>query len=123
MRQLLLSVVLFASFVSVSYAQSTGSSSTATPPKATSSKAASTKTADANKPLVSVNLNTATVAELQTLPGIGAKMAARIIEYREARGPFKKIEELMNVQGIGEKNFLKLRPQLSVGARAETSQQ
>jgi competence protein ComEA len=42
-------------------------------------------------------------------------MAARIIEYRQKKGPFKKVEELMNVQGIGEKNFLKLKPQLTVG--------
>lgn len=67
------------------------------------------------KPAVTVNLNTASSAELETLPGVGAKMAARIIEYRQKKGPFKKVEELMNVQGIGEKNFLKLKPQLTVG--------
>jgi competence protein ComEA len=61
-----------------------------------------------------VNLNTATRADLEELPGIGAKAAARIIEYREKNGQFKKIEEIMNVQGIGEKAFLKLRPQLTV---------
>ena len=62
-----------------------------------------------------VNLNTASAADLEALPGIGAKTAARIIEYRQKKGPFKKVEELMNVQGIGEKNFLKLKPQLTVG--------
>ena len=67
------------------------------------------------KPAAVVNLNTATSAELETLPGVGARMAARIIEYRQKKGPFKKVEELMNVQGIGEKNFLKLKPQLTVG--------
>jgi competence protein ComEA len=50
-------------------------------------------------------------------------MAARIIEYRQKKGPFKKIEELINVQGIGEKNFLKLRSQLTVGARPEPAGQ
>jgi competence protein ComEA len=70
--------------------------------------------AKAAKPAVVVNLNTATQADLETLPGVGAKMAARIIEYRQKKGPFKKIEELMNVQGIGEKNFLKLKPQLTL---------
>jgi competence protein ComEA len=61
-----------------------------------------------------LNLNTATVAELEKLPGVGAAMAARIIEYREKNGPFKKIEELMNVKGIGEKAFLKLKPLVTV---------
>jgi competence protein ComEA len=61
-----------------------------------------------------VNLNTATAGDLEGLPGIGAKTAARILEYRQKNGPFKKIEELMNVRGVGEKNFLKLKPQLTV---------
>lgn len=71
----------------------------------------------------SVNLNTASAADLEQLPGIGAKVAARIVDYRTKNGPFRKIEELMNVQGIGEKSFLKLRPQLTVGGGASTSQQ
>ena len=61
-----------------------------------------------------VNLNTASAIDLEGLPGIGAKTAARIVEFRQKNGPFKKIEELMNVQGVGEKNFLKLKPQLSI---------
>ncbi len=61
-----------------------------------------------------VNLNTATVADLQKLPGIGAATATRIVEYRQKNGPFKKAEELMNVRGIGEKSFLKLKPLVSV---------
>jgi competence protein ComEA len=71
-----------------------------------------------------VNINTASATELATLPGIGAKTAARIIEYRQKNGPFKKVEELMNVRGIGEKNFLKLKPQLAIGpAKADHEQQ
>ena len=62
-----------------------------------------------------VNLNTASAADLEGLPGIGAKTAARIVEYRQKNGPFKKVEELMNVRGVGEKNFLKLKPQITVG--------
>ena len=62
-----------------------------------------------------VNLNTATVTQIATLPGIGEKAAQRIIEYREKNGGFKKIEELMNVKGIGEKSFLKLKPLITVG--------
>ncbi len=72
-----------------------------------------------SKPLATVNPNTATAAELETLPGIGASTAARILEYRLKNGPFKKIEDVMNVQGVGEKSFLKLRPQLTVAAKPE----
>jgi comEA protein len=61
-----------------------------------------------------VNLNTATTAELETLPSIGPATAARIIEFRQKNGGFKKIEDLMNVKGIGEKSFLKLKPLVTV---------
>jgi competence protein ComEA len=57
-----------------------------------------------------INLNTATLEQLETLPGIGRKTAERIVEYRTKSGTFKRIEELMNVKGIGEKSFLKLKP-------------
>ena len=70
-----------------------------------------------------VNLNTATAADLEHLPGIGAKTAARIVEYRTRKGPFRKIEELMNVQGVGEKSFLRIRQQLTVSGTAPASQQ
>jgi competence protein ComEA len=56
-----------------------------------------------------VNLNTASAAQLESLPGIGPSMAQRIVEYRQQSGGFKKIEELMNVRGIGEATFLKLK--------------
>jgi competence protein ComEA len=74
---------------------------------ASTSKSASTATV--------VNLNTATATQIATLPGIGEKAAQRIIEYREKNGGFKKVEELMNVKGIGEKSFLKLKPLITVG--------
>jgi competence protein ComEA len=74
--------------------------------------------ADAGKAGASstVDINTATAAQLTGLPGIGAKTAERIIEYREKNGPFKKIEDLMNVKGIGEKSFLKLKPRLTASS-------
>jgi competence protein ComEA len=61
-----------------------------------------------------VNLNTATIEQLQTLPGIGPAMAKRVIEYRTKVGKFNKIEELINVKGIGEKRFQKIKDRLSV---------
>ena len=61
-----------------------------------------------------LNLNTATVTELAKLPGIGPAVAARIVEHRQKNGGFKKIEELMNVKGIGEKTFLKLKSLVTV---------
>ena len=61
-----------------------------------------------------VNLNTASAAELEKLPGVGPATAQRILEYRQKNGSFKKIEDLMNVRGIGEASFLKLKPQITV---------
>jgi competence protein ComEA len=70
--------------------------------------------------VTTVNLNTATQADLEKLPGIGPAMAKAILEYRQKNGSFKKIEELMNVKGIGEKAFLKLKPQITVAAAKAT---
>jgi competence protein ComEA len=61
-----------------------------------------------------VNLNTATPAQLEMLPGVGPALAQRIVDYRQQSGGFKKIEELMNVRGIGEASFLKLKPLVTV---------
>ena len=61
-----------------------------------------------------VNLNTATVTELMQLPRVGLKTAQRIVAFREEHGPFQRPEDLMNVKGIGEKTFLRLRPYITV---------
>lgn len=61
-----------------------------------------------------VNLNTATVEQLNTLPGVGEVLARRIIEFRDARGGFASVEQLRQVSGIGEKKFAELRDKVSV---------
>jgi competence protein ComEA len=63
-----------------------------------------------------LNLNTATVTQLEALPGVGMKVAERIVEYRQKNGGFKRVEDLMNVRGVGEKSFVKLKPMLTVSA-------
>jgi competence protein ComEA len=61
-----------------------------------------------------VNLNTATVADLETLPGIGPALAERIIAYRTEHGGFQRIEDLQEVPGIGPKKFAELKPHVTV---------
>ena len=63
-----------------------------------------------------INLNSATATQIATLPGIGLKTADLVVQYRTKNGPFKKIEEIMNVRGIGEKSFLKIKDRLTVAA-------
>ncbi|AEI64623.1 ComEA family DNA-binding protein [Corallococcus macrosporus] len=60
-----------------------------------------------------VNLNEATAAELDLLPGVGEKAAQRIIAHRQKR-PFKRVEELVRVKGFGKKKFLKLKAHLAL---------
>ena len=62
-----------------------------------------------------VNINTADAATLDTLPGIGASTAAKIVADREANGPFKTIEDLKRVSGIGDKKFTQLEGCITVG--------
>jgi len=91
-------------------AQQSKSTSAAAPKPASAAKTAA--------PSAPININTATQAQLESLPGVGAKAAQRILEYRKQNGSFKKVEELMNVKGFGEKTFLKLKPMLTVTEKA-----
>lgn len=61
-----------------------------------------------------ININTADIESLDSLKGIGVKTAENIIEYRTKNGPFKSIEEIMNVSGIGESKFNDIKDFISV---------
>ena len=61
-----------------------------------------------------INLNSASAAQIASLPGIGLKTAELVVQFREKNGPFKKIEEIMNVRGVGEKSFLRIKDRLTV---------
>ena len=67
------------------------------------------------EPTSKVNLNTASVDQLATLPGVGPALAGRIVEYRQKSGSFRTTKEVMNVKGIGEKNYAKIEQWLTVG--------
>jgi competence protein ComEA len=110
--------LLLSTFLSLALC-STGPIAAQTAPKAAK---ASTKPAKPVRVVAAastavINLNTASATEIASLPGIGAKTAELIVEYRQKNGPFKKVEEIMNVRGVGEKSFLKLKSRISVGAQ------
>ena len=66
---------------------------------------------DAVPPLSNaVNINTASVDDLEKLPDIGPKTAESIVNYRLANGPFRRLEHLMLIRGMSERRFLELRP-------------
>jgi competence protein ComEA len=65
-------------------------------------------------PAPRVSLNHATREELEKLPGIGPALAARIVEWRERYGPFRRAEHLMMVRGISERLFRQLRPRVTL---------
>ena len=84
----------------------------AAPPPARAGAASETAApapAAAPAALVPININTATAAELELLPGIGPALAARIAEDREKKGPFKSVDDLDPVKGIGPETLRKLR--------------
>jgi len=62
-----------------------------------------------------ININSATLEELDTLPGIGEVTAAKIVDYRRQHGPFRTIEQIMDVSGIGEAKFEAIRALITVG--------
>jgi competence protein ComEA len=63
---------------------------------------------------VSVSINKADAVELESIKGIGPMLAQRILDYRAANGPFKQLEDLVQVPGIGQGKFEKIKSQLSL---------
>src|ERR1700742_5203812 len=61
-----------------------------------------------------VNINSADSSQLTLLPRVGPSLADRIVEYRKDNGPFKKPEDLMLVQGVGEKTFALIKPYVAI---------
>ncbi len=70
--------------------------------------------AEGEAPKKTVNINQASAAELARLPRVGAKLAERIVLHRTQHGPFRRVEDLMQVKGIGEKFFTTLKPYLAL---------
>jgi competence protein ComEA len=67
-------------------------------------------------PALPLNINQASQADLEALPGIGPAIAARIVAYRQVNGPFENIEEIQSVKGIGPSIFAEIRDRITVGA-------
>jgi len=61
-----------------------------------------------------ININTASVDELEKLPHIGRKTAEAIVDFRTVNGPFRRIEQLMQIRGVSEERFANLRPHIKI---------
>lgn len=76
----------------------------------------------ADAPAGVVNINTASPAELELLPGVGAAVAQRIVAHREENGAFKSADDLMLVRGIGEKSLERLKPYVATSGATTLKQ-
>jgi competence protein ComEA len=65
-------------------------------------------------PAQPINLNTATIAQLETLPGIGPNTAKSIVDFRNHSGPFQRVEDLLAIKGISKSKLEKLRPYVTI---------
>ncbi len=79
-----------------------------------SSQPSSQTSSQTSQPVGKININTATAAQLESLPGIGPTYAKRIIEYRTANGGFKAIDQIQNIKGIGAKTYAKFKDLITI---------
>ena len=84
--------------------------------------AAGAAAADAASSVGVVNVNTATAGQLEMLPRIGPALAQRILDFREANGPFRSVDELVAVKGIGDRSLELLAPYLTVKGETTLSE-
>jgi len=63
---------------------------------------------------IMININTASIKELTQLPGVGKVTANRIVAYRDKNGPFKQIEDIQKIKGIGSKTFVKIKDMITL---------
>lgn len=68
-----------------------------------------------------LDINTASAKQLESLKGIGNEIAKRIVDYREANGPFKSVDDLQKIKGIGKGKLAKIKDNLTVGIAAQSS--
>jgi comEA protein len=71
----------------------------------------------AKPPAAAIDINKATANDLQKLPGIGPSLAKQIVAYRSKHGPYRRVEDLMVIKGIGYKKWKEIRPYIRVGGR------
>jgi competence protein ComEA len=72
------------------------------------------ETPAANQTVETVHLNQATAEQLQALPGVGPALSERIVQYRTEHGPFRTVEQLADVKGVGQAKLAKFKNQLTV---------
>lgn len=78
------------------------------------------KTPDSTVPIIDINM--ASAEDFAKLPGIGPELARRIVAFREKHGPFRRVEDLLAIRGIGPKKWRGIRPYLRIGESAEKSE-
>jgi len=118
LRRLVLPIALATTFVLLSAPAKAEKEASASTPAATAGQSAQSAQSAQNPQSASaktgtVNINSATSAELARLPRVGSKLADRIVAHRSQHGPFKRVEDLMEVKGVGEKMFTSLKPYLA----------